>query len=67
MIKDKNNTNKNTLLQKLRFKYRLIILNEDTLEQKTSLRLSRMNLYVLGSVFFIAVVAIVLGVIAFSP
>ena len=67
MVKDKNNTNKKTLLQKLRYKYRLIILNEDTFEQKTSLRLSRMNLYVFGSVFFIVVVAMVLGVIAFSP
>ena len=67
MVKDKNNTNKKTLLQKLRYKYRLIILNEDTFEQKTSLRLSRMNLYVYGSAFFIVVVAMVLGVIAFSP
>ena len=67
MVKDKNNTNKKTLLQKLRYKYRLIILNEDTFEQKTSLRLSRMNLYVLGSVFFLVVVAMVVGVIAFSP
>jgi len=67
MVKDKNNTNKKTLLQKLRYKYRLIILNEDTFEQKTSLRLSRMNLYVLGSVFFLVVVAMVIGVIAFSP
>lgn len=67
MAKDRNNTNKKTLLQKLRYKYRLIILNEDTFEQKTSLRLSRMNLYVLASVFFLFVVLIVTAVIAFTP
>ncbi|MCB0510399.1 MAG: M23 family metallopeptidase [Chitinophagales bacterium] len=67
MAKDKNITNKKTFLERLRYKYRLIILNEDTFEQKTSLRLSRMNLYVLGSVFFLIVVAIVTAVIAFTP
>lgn len=67
MAKDKNITNKKTLLQKLRYKYRLIILNEDTFEQKTSLRLSRMNLYVLASVFFLVVVIFVTTVIAFTP
>jgi hypothetical protein len=67
MAKDKNIRNKKSLLQKLRHKYRLIILNEDTFEQKASLRLSRMNLYVFGSVFFVFVVMIVTGVIAFTP
>jgi murein DD-endopeptidase MepM/ murein hydrolase activator NlpD len=67
MIKDKNIRNKKSLLQKLRHKYRLIILNEDTFEQKASLRLSRMNLYVLGSVFFVIVVFFVTAVIAFTP
>ncbi len=67
MAKDKNITNKKTLLQKLRYKYRLIILNEDTFEQKTSMRLSRMNLYVLASVFFLLVVIFVTTVIAFTP
>lgn len=67
MAKDKNIKNKKTLLQKLRYKYRLIILNEDTFEQKTSLRLSRMNLYVLASVFFLLVVMVVTAVIAFTP
>lgn len=67
MAKDKNIRNKKTLLQKLRHKYRLIILNEDTFEQKASLRLSRMNLYVLASVLFVFVVLIVTAVIAFTP
>lgn len=67
MAKDKNNTNKKSLLDKLRYKYRLIILNEDTFEQKASLRLSRMNLYVLGSALFLFVVILVTGVIAFTP
>lgn len=67
MAKDKNITNKKTLLQKLRYKYRLIILNEDTFEQKASVRLSRMNLYVLGSMLLVVLVSIVTMVIAFTP
>ena len=67
MAKDKNIRDKKSLLKKLRHKYRLIILNEDTFEQKASLRLSRMNLYVLGSVLFVFVVMIVTAVIAFTP
>jgi murein DD-endopeptidase MepM/ murein hydrolase activator NlpD len=67
MAKDKNITNKKTLLQKLRYKYRLIILNEDTFEQKASVRLSRMNLYVLGSMLLVVLVTIVTLVIAYTP
>lgn len=67
MAKDKNNTNNKSLLQKLRYKYRLIILNEDTFEQKASMRLSRMNLYVLSSVLLLLVVVIVTAIIAFTP
>lgn len=67
MAKDTNNKNKKTLLEKLKYKYRLIIINEDTFEQKTSLRLSRMNLYVLGSVLFLLMVCFVTAIIAFTP
>ena len=67
MAKDTNNKNKKTLLEKLKYKYRLIILNEDTFEQKTSLRLSRMNLYVLASVLFLFMVCLVTAIIAFTP
>lgn len=67
MTKDTNNKNKKTLLEKLKYKYRLIILNEDTFEQKTSLRLSRMNLYVLGSVFILFMVCLITAIIAFTP
>ena len=67
MAKDKNIKNKKSLFVKLRYKYRLVILNEDTFEQKASLRLSRMNLYVLSSVLFFVVVSAVTAVIAFTP
>lgn len=67
MAKDTNNKNKKTLLEKLKYKYRLIIINEDTFEQKTSLRLSRMNLYVLASVLFLLMVCFVTAIIAFTP
>jgi len=67
MAKDTNNKNKKTLLEKLKYKYRLIILNEDTFEQKASMRLSRMNLYVVASVILVFMVCVVTAVIAFTP
>ena len=37
--------------QKLLHKYRLVILNESTFEEKISFKLSRMNVFVTGSLF----------------
>ncbi len=67
MSKDKKNTKKVSLLDRLRYKYRLIILNEDTFEQKASFLLSRMNLYVFSSVILVCVVLFVTFLIAFTP
>lgn len=54
-------------LQKLKHKYRLVILNDDTFEEKVSLRLSRLNVFSIvgfGSLFLIVLVTII---IAFTP
>ncbi|MGB1248248.1 MAG: murein hydrolase activator EnvC family protein [Chitinophagales bacterium] len=64
MTKDKN---KRTLLEKLRYKYRLIVINEDTFEQKTSLRLSRINIYTILSVAVVILTILIVGMIAFTP
>lgn len=61
------NNNKKTLFQKLRYKYKLIVINEDTFEQKASLRLSRFNLYTIGSTFVLFIIIAITSLIAFTP
>lgn len=54
-------------LQKLKHKYRLVILNDETFEERVSLRLSQLNVFSilgLGSLILIVVVTII---IAFTP
>lgn len=58
---------KKRLVEKLRNKYRLVILNDDTFEEKLSLKLSRLNVFLISgfSAFFLIVITILL--IAFTP
>jgi len=58
---------KNKLREKLTLKYRLVILNEDTLEERVSFKLNRLNVYVIGGVFAIALITLTTLLIAFSP
>ena len=53
--------------QKLTDKYRLVVLNENTFEERFSLKLSRLNVFVLGGVFSILIVASTIVLIAFTP
>ncbi|HPG32806.1 MAG: M23 family metallopeptidase [Lentimicrobiaceae bacterium] len=52
---------------KLRDKYRLIILNEDTFEEKLSFRLSRLNVFVVTGMLAIILVFLTSYLIAFTP
>lgn len=58
---------KKKYISKLKSKYRLVILNDDTFEEKLSIKLSRINVFVLvgGSAILLAVGMIFL--IAFTP
>lgn len=58
---------KNTLSDKLRNKYRLVILNDDTFEEKLSLRLSRLNVFVVAGLSAILLIAGTTVIIAFTP
>lgn len=54
-------------IDRLKHKYRFVILNDDTFEEKLSFRLSRLNVYTVfgvGSLFLIALVTVL---IAFTP
>jgi murein DD-endopeptidase MepM/ murein hydrolase activator NlpD len=57
---------KRKLKQKLIDKYRLVILNEDTFQEKFSLKLSRLNVFVFGGVFSILLIALTSLLIAFT-
>ena len=55
------------LKQKLLDKYRLVILNDDTFEEKISFNLSRLNVFVLIGFSSIILIALTTILIAFTP
>ena len=55
------------LKRKLLHKYRLVILNENTFEEKISFKLNRMNVFVTGTLFIIVLIGLTTLIIAFSP
>lgn len=55
------------LLQRIRDKYRLVILNEETFEERLSFRLSRLNVFVAIGMLSILLVFITTYIIAFTP
>ena len=62
-----NKKKRASLLARLRNRYRLVILNDETFEEKASFRLSRLNIYVLLSSMLVVIAGIVLTLIAFTP
>tara|TARA_B110000967_G_C18896613_1_gene571162 strand:- start:3475 stop:4341 length:867 start_codon:yes stop_codon:yes gene_type:complete len=62
----KKDKKKGKFKQKLTDKYRLVVLNEDTFEERFSLKLSRLNVFVLGGVFSILLIVITAVIIAFT-
>ncbi|MEM6894830.1 MAG: M23 family metallopeptidase [Bacteroidota bacterium] len=55
------------LKRKLLHKYRLVILNENTFEEKISFKLNRLNVFVTGTLFIIVLIGLTTLIIAFSP
>jgi murein DD-endopeptidase MepM/ murein hydrolase activator NlpD len=64
---DENTKDKASLAKKLRNKYRLVILNDDTFEEKLSLKLSRLNVFFLVGVSTIVLITGTTLLIAFTP
>ena len=62
----KNTEHKRNLAQKLLHKYRLVILNEDTFEEKLSFRLTRLNVFVVVTLSAILLIAGTTVLIAFT-
>jgi murein DD-endopeptidase MepM/ murein hydrolase activator NlpD len=63
----KKNKKREKLKQKLTEKYRLVVLNENTFEERFSLKLSRLNVFVLGGIFSIVLIFLTTIFIAFTP
>lgn len=55
------------LLRRVRDKYRLVILDEETFEERISFRLSRLNVFVVIGLLSIILVFITTYIIAFTP
>jgi len=53
--------------KKLLHKYRLVILNENTFEEKISFKLSRLNVFISATLFTIVLIGLTTLLIAFSP
>lgn len=55
------------LLRRIRDQYRLVILNEETLEERLSFKLSRLNVFIAIGLLSIILVLITTYIIAFTP
>ena len=55
------------LTRRIRDKYRLVVLNEETLEERISFKLSRLNVFVAIGMLSIILVLITTYIIAFTP
>ena len=64
MAKKKNKEKKFT--KKLLHKYRLVILNEDTFEERFAIKLTRLNVFILSSISAISLVFFTVLLIAFT-
>lgn len=56
-----------TTLKRLRNRYRLVVLNDDTYEEVVTFRLSRMSVYIVLSTVFVVLVGLTVGLIVFTP
>ena len=53
--------------KKLLHKYRLVVLNEDTFEERFSFKLNRLNVFVFSTIFALLLIVATTVLIAFTP
>src|ERR1700712_4800619 len=56
-----------TTLKRLRNRYRLVIMNDDTYEEVVTFKLSRMSVYILLSTIFVVLTGLTVALIVFTP
>jgi hypothetical protein len=54
-------------LKRLRNRYRLVIMNDDTYEEVVTFKLSRLSVYVVFSSIFVILVSLTVALIVFTP
>lgn len=64
-VEEKNKKKK--WIHKLRNKYRLVIMNDETYEERLSFRLSRLNVFVFTGAIAILLIILTIYIIAFTP
>jgi hypothetical protein len=57
----------NTTLKRLKNRYRIVLINEDSLEEVVNVKLNRVSVYVLFSSMFVLLVGLTVALIAFTP
>ena len=62
-----NEPKKKKVYKKLRNKYRLVILNDDTFEERVSLQLTPLNVFTYIGLTLILLIGVLIGIIAFTP
>ena len=54
-------------LKRLRNRYRLVVINEDTFEEVVAFKLTRWSVYIALSAFFVMLVSLTIALVAFTP
>jgi hypothetical protein len=60
-------TNSNTTLKRLRNRYRMVIMNDDTFEEVIKLRLSRLSVYMVLSTLFLLMIGLTVALLVLTP
>ncbi len=63
----KKHPNKKKFKQKLIDKYRMVVINEDTFEEKISFKITRLNVFIFGVLLSILLIGLTSVLIAFTP
>lgn len=64
---NKKETRRQRISRKLLHKYRLVVLNDDTFEERFSFKLNRLNVFVFSALFALFLIGITTLIIAFTP
>lgn len=54
-------------LKRLRNRYRLVVMNEDTYEEVIKFKLSRLSVYIFLSTLFVIMVGLIIALLVFTP
>ncbi len=57
----------NSTLKRLRNRYRLVVMNEDTYEEVVKFKLNRLSVYIVLSTLFVLLTGLTVALIVFTP